>query len=486
VKKTKRWFKCKVLPFGLTLSPQHFTKLVKVIFNKWRKEGVICSTYIDDWIFAARSKQEALLLRDKIEKEMAELGWVRHLTKGQWEPATTVEFLGIGINTADGTWFIPDDKKKQLVDLLKSVLEKEQVQARVLARVAGKVLSLSRAIPLGKLYVRESFEDLWSAGVYETNCWSQMTSLSSETKADLQRVLDCIQGIERSPLWFPRRLWVVEADASLTAWGGRLLKPHKPAAGEFPPELNHLLIHSKEALAIFYVLQACAVELRGRSVLLRTDNMFLFSYLVNMGGNGRGEQRVMLGLVKEIFAWALQNNTKLITAEWIPSEANFIPDVLSRRVDHGNWRVAAWVFAIAERNWGPHSVDRMASISNHKCARFNSWIACPGCEAVNCFTQDWAGENNWVAPPLGAIAQVLEFILEEGVNATLLVPTWNQTWRPLLEAMRVDGVAIRGPPSTFLSPESNGGQEVFKNHLWRFELVRVSGARGQLRFGSRS
>lgn len=162
--------------------------------------------------------------------------------------------------------------------------------------------------------------------------------------------------------------------------------------------------------------------MKGKSVLIRTDNKFCLYYLLNMGGNGRGEQRVMTDITREIYAWGIMNGTRIVTAEWIPSARNVIPDSLSRLVDHGNWRVADWVFQKAENLWGPHTIDRMAASSNTKCARFNSWVACRGAEAVNCFTQEWGTDNNWVAPPLGAIGQVINFILEVGATATLLVP----------------------------------------------------------------
>jgi hypothetical protein len=38
-------------------------------------------------------------------------------------------------------------------------------------------------------------------------------------------------------------------------------------------------------------------------------------------------------------------------------------------------------------------------------------------------------ENYWVCPPLGCVAQVVQFVLESGVRATVVVPDWsNQPW----------------------------------------------------------
>ena len=64
---------------------------------------------------------------------------------------------------------------------------------------------------------------------------------------------------------------------------------------------------------------------------------------------------------------------------------------------------SAWV----NEFWGPHTVDRLASHCNMQLPRFNSCFMCPGGEAVEAFTVEWSGENNWWFPPSGLIPRVL-------------------------------------------------------------------------------
>ena len=70
--------------------------------KQMEERRITCTGYFDDWIFAARTEEEALMLREKIRKEMEELGWVRAIEKGQWNPSQEVEYLGFLINTKEG------------------------------------------------------------------------------------------------------------------------------------------------------------------------------------------------------------------------------------------------------------------------------------------------------------------------------------------------------------------------------------------------
>ena len=70
-------------------------------------------------------------------------------------------------------------------------------------------------------------------------------------------------------------------------------------------------------------------------------------------------------------------------------------DYISRIVDHDDWSLDPIMFKALDELWGPHTVDRFATHYHSQLERFNSRYACPGSEAVDSFTTDWGGENNW-------------------------------------------------------------------------------------------
>ena len=54
----------------------------------------------------------------------------------------------------------------------------------------------------------------------------------------------------------------------------------------------------------------------------------------------------------------------------------------------------------------------------------NSRFWCPGTEAVDAFSVSWAGENNWLVPPIFLIAKVLNHMAALSGGVILVVPAW--------------------------------------------------------------
>ena len=61
---------------------------------------------------------------------------------------------------------------------------------------------------------------------------------------------------------------------------------------------------------------------------------------------------------------------------------------------------------------------------NSQLPRFNSRCWNPGSEAVDAFTVNWAGENNWWCPPISLVPRVIRHAQVCGARGTLVVPCW--------------------------------------------------------------
>ena len=66
--------------------------------------------------------------------------------------------------------------------------------------------------------------------------------------------------------------------------------------------------------------------------------------------------------------------------------------------DFDDWETSVEFFEFMNSMWGPFTVDRFASHLNSKLSRFNLLFWNPNSEAVDAFSQNWHGENNWLAP----------------------------------------------------------------------------------------
>ena len=113
-----------------------------------------------------------------------------------------------------------------------------------------------------------------------------------------------------------------------------------------------------------------------------------------------------------------------IEPEWIPREENELADYISKLRDYDDWMVHPIIFQQIDQLWGPHTVDRFANTHNAQLERFNSRFWNPGTEAVDTFTTDWSGENNWWCPPVALIPRLIQHASRTKAEGTLIIPQW--------------------------------------------------------------
>jgi hypothetical protein len=237
---------------------------------------------------------------------------------------------------------------------------------------------------------------------------------------------------------------------------------------------NGWLIQLLELMAVWFGLRSYAKELRGRAVKLRIDSTTALSYVVK----GCGWEPVKSCVAKMILQWAAENDVIFWSPQYIPTQDN-LADNPSRIEDQGDWIVQPWVFETCQERWGPHTVDRFAAWGNSKLPRFNAKWLCPECEAVDAFTQDWRGENNWVAVAFDEILPVLLHARECGASVTIVVPIWRgQPWWPILQQMISEWWEIptqtpEGERLPAFGRGPSGNVEPWGNPAWKFGVARV-------------
>jgi len=128
-------------------------------------------------------------------------------------------------------------------------------------------------------------------------------------------------------------------------------------------------------------------------------------------------------LALKIFQICLERKIDL-RVQWIPRSQNQIADYLSKMGNSDDWEVSQYFFDFIDKLWGPHDVDRFANSHNKKVARYNSKLFEPDSEAVDAFTVDWRGSNNWLVPPIALVSKAVFHLLSCGASGTLIVPRW--------------------------------------------------------------
>jgi hypothetical protein len=77
-------------------------------------------------------------------------------------------------------------------------------------------------------------------------------------------------------------------------------------------------------------------------------------------------------------------------------------DNLSRELDRDDMQLNLRIFCYIQAKWGPHSIDRFASMENAQLPRFNTKWRDPKREDVDCLhlpDAAWQREANYCKPP---------------------------------------------------------------------------------------
>ena len=81
------------LPFGLSLSPYYFTKVLRPVVKYLRSQGIRVVLYVDDFILLALPSRFTDHL-DQLLNTLSELGWNINLEKSSLTPSKCVVYLG--------------------------------------------------------------------------------------------------------------------------------------------------------------------------------------------------------------------------------------------------------------------------------------------------------------------------------------------------------------------------------------------------------
>ena len=130
-----------VLPFGLSLAPYIFTKLVRPLTKHWRAQGTRITIFLDAGMDMENSIDIARGSGKIIQSEICSSGFVPNDEKSVWEPIQIVTWLGLTWNVVLDTIEMAPHRVTKLLSTLREILRQEKISARNLASVVGQIIS---------------------------------------------------------------------------------------------------------------------------------------------------------------------------------------------------------------------------------------------------------------------------------------------------------------------------------------------------------
>ena len=413
------------LPFGLSSAPWVFTKTLKPALALLREMGV---RLIADILVLAESQE---LAKEGVVYLLQCLGFLINSKKSVLEPAQSMEFLGLTVDTVAMELKLPVEKMKKIRAEARSMATAEHTSARAIARLVGKMNATSRVIPPAPLFYRHLQMALSEALNSNSQCYETQVSLSPYSREELKWWDNHMVKWNGKSLLSKEIDMIIDSDASLMGWGA--VCQNQRTGDPWSHSESQMHINCLELLAATLAVQTFLKRKTRLSVLLRLDNTSAVAYINNLGGTVSPE---LVDLAKTLWMWCLERNIH-ITAQHLPGAQNHIADAESRTmVDRSDWKLNPILFKRIVNLFGPIEVDLFASRLTAQCPVYFSWRPDPYAAATDAFLQDWSQIRGYANPPWSLIGRVLSQVQVQQAYIILVAPVWKtQPWYPLLLGM---------------------------------------------------
>ncbi len=149
-----RAWQYRVLPFGLSLSPRVFTKVVEGALTPLREVGVRILNYLDDWLILAQSREQLGDHRVLVLRHLSQLGLRVNWEKSKLSPVQRISFLGVELDSVSMTARLTEERAQAVLNCLSSFRGRNVVPLKQFQRLLGHMASAAAVTPLGLLHMR--------------------------------------------------------------------------------------------------------------------------------------------------------------------------------------------------------------------------------------------------------------------------------------------------------------------------------------------
>ncbi len=308
-----RAYQYKALPFGLSLLPRVFTKVVEAALVPIRKAGIRILNYLDDWLILAQLCEH----RDMVLSHLSRLGLQVNREKNKLSPTQRISFLGMELDSVNLTARLSEERAQSMLRCLESLQRKRAVPLKHFQRLLGHMASSAAITPLGLLHMRPLQRWLhdrvprwaWRHGTYRVS----LTPSCRRTFSPWSDLAFLRAGV---PLEQVSRHVVVSTDASATGWWA-MCNGHAAAGLWTGPQLQWH-INCLELLAVWLALHRFRTLLHEKHILVRSDNTATVAYINHQGGL---RSRRMSQLARHLLLWS-QKHLRSLRAVHVPGELN--------------------------------------------------------------------------------------------------------------------------------------------------------------------
>lgn len=432
------------MPYGLSVAPWVFTKIMKEVMTFLRSKGHRSVVYLDDILCIGDSFEECADNVNDSLKMLACLGFKINYEKSRLTPQQDCRYLGFNFDSIKFTISLPDEKRMHIAQLVEKFIRLPTCSIRDFAQLIGVLIAACPAVKYGYLYTkileRQRFLAL-------QECHDNYDAKIGLPKIILQDLLWWKNNVFHSCVSLEDVTYKYEiyTDASNSGWGA-VCKDDK-ANGRWTDTEKEYHINYLELLAVFLGLKCFVAKEVNCTILLRIDNTTAISYVNKMGGIRFPH---LSNLAREIWQWCEKRNIYLF-ASYVNTKEN-CADEESRKINPDiEWELSQSAFNLIIHQFGMPEIDLFASRTNAKCEVYVAWRQDPDAVAVDAFTLNWHLQFFYAFPPFAIILKCLKKIIHDQATGILVFPYWpSQPWFPLLKRLLVTDIIFFNPSKDLL------------------------------------
>ncbi|XP_074533298.1 uncharacterized protein LOC141796211 [Halichoeres trimaculatus] len=427
-----RHWQFRVLPFGLSLSPRVFTRCVKAALAPLQSQGMKVLPYLDDWLICAPSQSQVVQDTAKLLAHVAQLGLRVNYKKSCLKPSQRVTFIGVTLDTLAMKAQPSSHRVDDVLRLLMLFKGRKTLTYITFQRLLGKLTSMTTVVPLGLLLLRPLQRWLNSFHLDTKRHRYRKLRVSQQCLLALAPWRDRAFLSKGVPLGVvPARRETVTTDASLSGWGA--VWQHRTVQGLWSVQDSTSHINVLELRAVHLALRHFLPYLRGRHVLVRSDNTSAVFHINHQGGTKSAQ---LLRVSQHLLRWAAPRLASL-RVMYLPGTLNHLADSLSRQNPlPGEWRLHPEVVRTIWGLFGRAQVDLFASEESTHCPLWFSLRETTSPLGQDALAHPWPEGLLYAFPPLPMIWPTLQRVLQEDHMLLLVAPFWPaRTWFPLLRRL---------------------------------------------------
>ena len=318
------------LPFGLRSSPCIFTRFADavcwILQNVYKLPYTI--HYADDYFFVTLYPDIAMMDFKLAIKAFEDLG-IPIATAKTIPPTTRLPFLGIIIDSSDLSMCVPEEKKLEIMELLKCWEGRRKCTKTELLSFTGKLSVICKVVEPGRIFLRRLY-DLTK----NVRAGHHRIYLNEQSREDIQWWIEFLPDWSRTTI-IPDSYHIrdddlrLATDASKQGFGG--VFGHRWIQGRWPPGMAALHrgkaidIDYLELFAIFAACETWGHLWAGKRIIIHTDNQ----PITDVWQAGTSKSKPIMALIRAIFMTAANNQFSL-SLKFIPGKQNTAADLISR------------------------------------------------------------------------------------------------------------------------------------------------------------